>query len=653
MGQSSSQVSAPPVESKRSAADPSVNAAPSSHLQALDTSLQDVTAVDDVFAPIDHFDDDVEYLGRWHTRDDSEEKEERPTNEGRHKFGASWRYKTRYNISVWNHATVKELRDLNEEQLSQLVYDAFKYGSRNVKKFMVESARMRHHNNTVKVNVRSKPKDIEKPPEFNEEDCGEYIENNVNLIVEPFTIKLPEVFMRDLKINHPEDKFETIATLIECNAERYGFTIKEPSDLIDIQWKEGNNVKVRNVRNERRCDAFLKFRHVDHANEALQNGIRIRDKSYSGIRDPPPTPPTICRRCSLFDHSTDTCRESIPRCCWCAGVHEIRRCPSKGIPGQQKCVNCDGDHPATDPSCLVAQYEQQRLVQSRKLYPSSLAPRSDDIDHLQLARDARDLVADLELSDEERRGNPPEGFLGRPNRLVLGASRGFPPRQRDGDLFDDLSSTDDSPWPPSNPANKSNIPSAQPNTMASDPGPSLRDIRDLNSTSLSQRSLLNNDEQIGQPRLPKLPDNRARSTFNSHMYSDGVKGSSSSLSIMDNFVRRGSAQSSNPAFSGQASFRSSTSATPQPGSAAPTALSAVQLGKRPLSAGHDLASTDALPWRTLKNPAANSQHKRGRLEVSKQRQDRRKLLCMSGLPSNTGPAGPSNSAIAGRSTQML
>ena len=651
MGQSSSQVSAPPVEAKQSAGHPSVNTAPSSHLQAIDTSLQDVTAVDDVFTPIDDFDNDLEYLGRWHTRDDSEEKEERPVNEGRHKFGAEWRYKTRYNIPVWNHAVLKELRDMDEEQLVELVYDAFKFGSRNVKKFMVESARMRHHNNTVKVNVRSKPKDIEKAPEFNEEECSEYIEKNVNVNVETFSIKLPEVFMRDLKINHPEDKFETIATLVECNAERYGFTIKEPYDLIDIEWKEGNNVKVRNVRNERKCDAFLKFRLVDHANEALQNGIRIRDKSYSGIRDPPPTPPIICRRCSLFDHSTDTCRESIPRCCWCAGVHEIRRCPSKAIPGQQKCVNCDGDHPATDPNCLVAQYEQQRLVQSRKLYPSSLAPQSDDIDHLQLARDARDLVADLELSDEERRANPPEGFLGRPNRLVMGASRGFPPREKDGDIFDDLSSTDENPWPPG-PTNNPKIPLAQSKPLASDPGPSLRDIRDLNSNNLSQRSLLNNNEQTEQPRLPKLPDNRARSTFNSHMYSDGCRGSSSSLSIMDNFVRRGSAQFSNPAFSGQPSLRSSTSATTQPGTAAATALSTTQLGKRPLSASHDLPSTDALPWRTLKNPAVTSQNKRGRLEVSKRRQDRGKLLCMSALPSNTGAAGPSNNALAGGATRV-
>ena len=67
-----------------------------------------------------------------------------------------------------------------------------------------------------------------------------------------------------------------------------------------------------------------------------------------------------CMKCQDYGHTKNYCHKN-PVCVKCAQNHLTALCPIKGKIQEVKCVNCNGNHPASYKGCIVRKQLQQKL----------------------------------------------------------------------------------------------------------------------------------------------------------------------------------------------------------------------------------------------------------------------------------------------------
>lgn len=82
-----------------------------------------------------------------------------------------------------------------------------------------------------------------------------------------------------------------------------------------------------------------------------------------------------CTNCQRFGHTKNFCKRH-PRCVKCALLHPTSACPIKEQTQNVKCVNCQGNHPASYRGCSVYKEIQKSKYSSlrKKEIPMSVAP---------------------------------------------------------------------------------------------------------------------------------------------------------------------------------------------------------------------------------------------------------------------------------------
>lgn len=89
-----------------------------------------------------------------------------------------------------------------------------------------------------------------------------------------------------------------------------------------------------------------------------------------------------CTKCQRYGHTKNFCNRQ-PRCVKCTASHSTKECPIKEKSSIVKCVNCNGNHPASYKGCIVyKELQRARFVplrQNENEAPAARIPRTSNV----------------------------------------------------------------------------------------------------------------------------------------------------------------------------------------------------------------------------------------------------------------------------------
>ena len=109
--------------------------------------------------------------------------------------------------------------------------------------------------------------------------------------------------------------------------------------LVERFKKGGNPLQV----------VLVSFSSIDDVQNIISDGVFINNLFLQPEKFIPKIKPTRCFKCNKFGHVANLCKNNT-HCCKCGSdQHSQKDCSSQSM----KCVNCDGNHAASDTKCPI------------------------------------------------------------------------------------------------------------------------------------------------------------------------------------------------------------------------------------------------------------------------------------------------------------
>jgi hypothetical protein len=106
------------------------------------------------------------------------------------------------------------------------------------------------------------------------------------------------------------------------------------------------------------------FENPEQANKCIEDGVRLNYRRFPAERYIPKSQITQCFKCQGYGHKSIVCTRE-EKCGKCGQSHNTKACTSE----VQKCVHCEGAHPAWHPECPRRQHEKSRISTASKSVP--------------------------------------------------------------------------------------------------------------------------------------------------------------------------------------------------------------------------------------------------------------------------------------------